>query len=60
MKKSVTSRTRVTRGGKVMVRKMGQCHFRAKKTGKQLLRKSRMYNMQKAIAKKINRKQGEF
>jgi ribosomal protein L35 len=38
-KKSVASRIRVTKNGKLMRRSMGQGHFKAKKTGKQTRQK---------------------
>jgi len=60
MKKSVTTRIRKTRQGKVMTRKMAQCHFRAKKTGKQIMQKSRPAQMHGGIARKIFKKQDEF
>lgn len=60
MKKSVTTRIRITKKGKVLTRKMAQCHFRAKKTGKQITRKSRGIVMHEGIARKIFKKQGEF
>ena len=34
MKKSISSRVRVTKTGKILRRKMAQDHFRAKRTGK--------------------------
>ncbi len=40
MKKSITTRLRVTKNGKVLHRTMAQCHFRAKKTGKQIRNKA--------------------
>ena len=39
MKKSVSSRIRITKNGKILRKAMGQSHFRAKKKGVQLNRK---------------------
>ncbi len=39
MKKSVSSRIRITKNGKVMRRTMAVGHFRTRKSGKNLLRK---------------------
>lgn len=39
MRKSVKKRIRVTKNGKMLRRKMGQNHFRAKKSGKQIRNK---------------------
>lgn len=36
MRKSIGNRIKVTKTGKFLRRKMGQVHFRAKKTGKQM------------------------
>lgn len=40
-KKAVTSRIKITKKGKLMRRKMGLSHFRAKKSGTQLNRKAK-------------------
>ncbi len=39
MKKSISSRIRITKTGKVLRRAMGQCHFRAKKRSAQIKRR---------------------
>lgn len=39
MKKSVSSRIKITKNGKVMRRTMGVGHFRTRKSSKNLLRK---------------------
>lgn len=39
MKKSITSRIKITKTGKMIRRLMGQSHFKAKKTGKQVRQK---------------------
>jgi ribosomal protein L35 len=60
MKKSVSTRIKITKNGKVVTRKMALCHFRAKKTGQQRMRKSRPGTLEAGIAKKVFKKQGEF
>ncbi|MCK4386520.1 MAG: 50S ribosomal protein L35 [Candidatus Pacebacteria bacterium] len=39
--KSYTKRLRVTKKGKILARKPGQCHFNAKKSGSLTMRKKR-------------------
>ena len=41
MQKSLKKRIRITKTGKITRRRMGQGHFRAKKSGKQIRRKRR-------------------
>ncbi|OGM92374.1 hypothetical protein A2755_01240 [Candidatus Wolfebacteria bacterium RIFCSPHIGHO2_01_FULL_48_22] len=60
MKKAVTTRLKVTKNGKVLVRKQAQCHFRAKKTGQQLMRKSRTIEASAGIAHKYFNKKDQF
>ncbi len=60
MKKSVTTRFRVTKNGKGIQRKMAQCHFRAKKSGVQQMRKGRPLQSSKSLVRHIVSKQGEL
>lgn len=60
MKKAVTTRIKVTKSGKLIMRKRAQCHFRAKKTGKQLLRKAKTNMVHGSVFRKLSKKQGEF
>lgn len=53
MRKSVTSRIRKTRTGKLIRRKIGQSHFRAKKSGKQIREKRSRINVTKVTKKMI-------
>ena len=58
MRKSVSSRIKITKTGKILRRKMAQDHFRAKKSGKQLNRKKGTValegQMRKAILSYLN------
>jgi ribosomal protein L35 len=58
MKKSVSTRVRITKNGKVMRRKMAQCHFRAKKTPAQMRRKKGQFLAYKALSSTIMKKPG--
>jgi ribosomal protein L35 len=60
MKKSITTRFRVTKNGKVIRRTMAQCHFRAKKSSTQIHRIQRMNQTSHAISEKILKKPGSF
>ncbi len=60
MKKSVTTRFRVTKNGKGVQRKTALCHFRAKKTGTQLMRKGRPLAVPASVVRRIVSKQGEL
>ncbi|MCL4437689.1 hypothetical protein M1513_01470 [Patescibacteria group bacterium] len=42
MKKKISKRLKITKTGKVLKRTMGLCHFRAKKSSKQIKRKKGM------------------
>jgi large subunit ribosomal protein L35 len=53
-RKSVTKRIKITGSGKVLRRKMGLSHFRAKKTGKQKRGKRKAVIVHKAESRKIN------
>jgi ribosomal protein L35 len=53
MRKSVTSRIRKTKTGKLIRRKIGQSHFRAKKSGKQIREKRSRVNVTKVTEKMI-------
>ena len=54
MKKSISSRIKITKTGKILRRTMGQCHFRAKKSTTQIKRKksNRGLNASKKLIKK--------
>lgn len=58
MKNSITNRIRVTKTGKLMRRKMGLDHFRAKKSGKQMGRKENPTSFAKADARVFIKKYG--
>jgi len=54
-RKSITKRFKITKTGKVLRRRVGLDHYRAKKSGK-MIRKSRKWvKVSKAEAKKIRR-----
>lgn len=57
MKHSIRTRIRVTKNGKTVRRTMAQCHFRAKKTGKQIRRKAKT-SSGKTFARGIFKKPG--
>ena len=55
MKKSISTRFKVTKTGKVLRRAMGQCHFRAKKRTTQIKRRKlnrKINDLNKKIVKK--------
>jgi len=52
-KKSITTRFKVTPNKKVLKRKIGQCHFKAKKSSKQLYRKQGDVAASNAIRNKV-------
>jgi len=54
-KKTITKRFRVTKTGKVLRRPTGQCHYRAKKSGKQIRAKRKWVPLSKPLAKKIKK-----
>ncbi len=58
MKNSVVSRIKVTKTGKLIRRKMGLDHFRAKKSGKQMGRKIGLVSLAKNEAKIFIKKYG--
>ncbi|HPW34417.1 MAG TPA: 50S ribosomal protein L35 [Candidatus Paceibacterota bacterium] len=58
MKKTITTRFRVTKNGKVLHRTMSQCHFRSKKTSNQLRRSSGTSSAASSIIHRINSKPG--
>lgn len=60
MKKSISTRFAITRKGKAMRRKMAQCHFRAKKSGKQIMNKSGNRAAGAGMTKILVSKQGEL
>jgi ribosomal protein L35 len=53
MKKSVTSRIKKTKTGKLVRRKIAQSHFRAKKSGKQIRAKRGTVQVVKVTEKMI-------
>lgn len=55
MKKTVSKRIKVTGTGKMLRRKMAVNHFKAKKTGEQLLSKKQVEQVPKDFKKKIKR-----
>lgn len=58
VKKSIASRIKVTKTGKLIRRKMGLCHFRAKKSPKAMGRKEDLAILSKPDAKVIVKKYG--
>ncbi len=58
MKKSITTRFKITKTGKGLRRKMAQCHFRAKKTSLQQRRKDGNFIADKNITRRIKSKPG--
>ena len=58
MKKSITTRIRITKNKKGIQRKMAQCHFRAKKTSVQQGRKANTYSMHSSTMKRVLKKPG--
>lgn len=52
--KSYKKRLRVTKNGKIIARKPGQCHFNAKQSGKKRLDKKRMQTIN--MAQRIRRR----
>jgi len=58
MKKAISTRIKVTGTGKLLRRKMGQCHFRAKKSSVQMGRKALLVSVPKSLKAKITKKPG--
>lgn len=52
-KKSITTRFKITPNKKVLKRKKGQCHFKAKKSSKQLYRSQGNVAVPNAMRKKV-------
>jgi len=52
--KSYKKRLKVTKNGKVLGRKIGQCHFNAKSSGTKRLAKKRMQNI--TLSQRIKRR----
>ncbi|MBL7156286.1 MAG: 50S ribosomal protein L35 [Candidatus Pacebacteria bacterium] len=52
-RKSITKRFKLTKTGKVLRRATGQCHFRAKKSGKTKRAGRKWIEMSNSEAKKI-------
>ena len=59
-KKSITTRFKVTPNKKVLKRKIGQCHFKAKKSSKQLYRKQGNVAAPSAIRKRVLKDHGSL
>ncbi|MFA6136389.1 MAG: hypothetical protein WC705_03495 [Candidatus Paceibacterota bacterium] len=57
MKKSISTRIKITKNGKTVRRQIAQCHFRAKRTGKQTRQKSNPRSAD-SIARRIFKKPG--
>ena len=55
MKRSIRSRIRITKKGKVMRRKMGLGHFKAKKSRREQLRKKKPLALKSPNAKHIKK-----
>lgn len=53
MKKAISKRFKITGADKVLRRKKGQCHFKAKKSSKQLYRKQGYFPAAEAISKSV-------
>ena len=58
MKKSLSTRFKITKTGKVIRRSMAQCHFRAKKTSKQVRQLGGYSIAARSISEKIMKKPG--
>lgn len=54
-RKSITKRFKITKTGKILRRAIGQDHFRAKKTGKQIRRIRKWVHVSGPLAKKIKK-----
>ncbi len=54
-RKSVTKRFKITKTGKIFRRAIGQDHFRAKKTGKQIRNMRKLVRVTGPLAKKIKK-----
>jgi ribosomal protein L35 len=60
MKKSLVTRFRITKNGKVIHRTMSQCHFRAKKSANQIRGKQGLRSAASAIIRRIASKPGSL
>ena len=54
-RKSIKKRFKITKTGKVLRRAIGQDHFRAKKSGKQIRRTRKWVKVSNPLAKKIKK-----
>jgi len=54
-RKSLTKRFKITKIGKIFRRRIGQNHFRAKKTGKQIRESRKLISVSKQETKKIRK-----
>ncbi|MDP2910179.1 MAG: 50S ribosomal protein L35 [bacterium] len=52
-RKSIKKRFKITKNGKVFRRAIGQDHFRAKKTGKQIRKSKKWIRVPDELAKKV-------
>lgn len=59
MKKSITTRVKITKNKKGITRTIAQCHFRAKKTGNQIRGKKRLIT-KSVFTKKIIKRPGSL
>lgn len=55
VRKSILKRFKITKGGKVLRRKTGQNHFRAKKRGKRIREGRQWVELDKTLVKKIKK-----
>lgn len=55
MKSSISKKFKITKKGKILRRKMGISHFRAKKSGTQLRRKKPLIGVTKALKKTLKK-----
>jgi len=58
MKKVISNRIKITRTGKMLRRKGGQSHFKAKKTSTQLRRINTMTKVPRSIRRKVQNRPG--
>lgn len=54
-RKSITKRFKITKTGKILRRKAGQDHYRAKKSGNQKRQKRKWVPVAKPLAKRIKK-----
>lgn len=54
-RKSILKRFKITKGGKILRRVVGQDHYRAKKSGKRVRKGRKLIEVSKSEAKKIRK-----